>query len=64
MKTADVENMTVSELREIGAIGPNYTPSTEIGWRLVRLRAKYILSGGKLLTIDEINDEVAHRRGI
>jgi len=56
--------MTVDNLREIGAIGSSFIPTTEIGWRLVRLRAKYILNGGKLESLDEINDEVAHRRGV
>ena len=56
--------MDVQQLREIGALGSSYTPTTERGWRLVRLRAKYILGGGKLLSLDEINEEVHKRRGV
>jgi hypothetical protein len=60
----DVEAMSVQELREVGALGSSHTPTTERGWRLVRLRAKYILSGGKLFSLDEINEEVHKRRGV
>jgi hypothetical protein len=64
METADAETMTLEELRQIGALGPDFTPATERVWRLVRLRAKYILKGGKLCNLDDINKEIAGRRGV
>ena len=37
-------------------------PRTELGVKLLELRDKYISSGGKLYTADEINDDVCARR--
>lgn len=43
---------------------PAYEPSkTELGRKLRALRRKYVESGQKLLTVDEINAEVAQNRG-
>ena len=41
----------------------SYMPRTELGRKLVELRNKGIRSGMKLLTISEINEELARRRG-
>ncbi len=38
-------------------------PATELGRRLREIRARYIKRGGRLLTADEIDREVADRRG-
>lgn len=43
---------------------PAYEPSrTELGRKLRALRKKYVESGEKLLTLEEINAEVAESRG-
>lgn len=38
-------------------------PSTGIGDKLLEIRQRYIAAGGKLYTLDEINNEVSARRG-
>mgnify|MGYP001590739753 FL=1 len=40
-----------------------YVPEGGLGTRLLEIRKRYIESGGKLYTLDEINDEVQARRG-
>ncbi|MCP4695619.1 MAG: hypothetical protein GY862_02045 [Gammaproteobacteria bacterium] len=40
-----------------------YQPHTEIGRLALAARKAYIGAGGKLLTADEINEEVRSRRG-
>lgn len=39
------------------------SPSTGLGARLLEIRQRYIDAGGKLYTLDEINNEVSARRG-
>ncbi len=47
-----------------GASDPAYEPSrTELGRTLRSLSRRYVESGGKLYSIDEINREVAEGRG-
>jgi hypothetical protein len=41
----------------------HYQPRTEIGHKLLALRRAYLESGGKLMTWDEIDEEVRRRRG-
>lgn len=41
----------------------NYTPKTEFGRRMLELRRKIEASGEKLLTLDEVREEVRARRG-
>jgi len=41
----------------------SYQPCTEIGRLTLAARRAYIEAGGKLLTADEINEEVRRRRG-
>jgi len=40
-----------------------FEPRSELGRTLLALRRKYVEGGGKLLTLDEIEDEVRERRG-
>jgi hypothetical protein len=40
-----------------------YQPRTELGRKLIDLRRAYILGGGKLLSWDEVAEEVRERRG-
>lgn len=41
----------------------HYKPRTELGRRLLALRGAYLEAGGKLMSWDEINEEVRKRRG-
>ncbi len=41
----------------------HYQPRTELGRTLIELRQAYIKNGGKLMSADEINEEVRRRRG-
>ena len=41
----------------------HYQPRTDIGHKLLALRRAYLESGGKLMTWDEIDEEVRRRRG-
>jgi hypothetical protein len=41
----------------------HYQPRTELGRRLVELRRASIRDGGKLLSCDELDEEVRQRRG-
>ena len=41
----------------------NWTPRTPLGQHLQELRRQFIADGGKLLTADEVADEVRERRG-
>ncbi|MEE4379484.1 MAG: hypothetical protein V2J55_18515 [Candidatus Competibacteraceae bacterium] len=52
-----VEPLTVPALAE------RYQPRTEIGRLALAARKAYIETGGKLLTAEEINEEVRRRRG-
>lgn len=45
------------------AVVDHYQPRTEIGRLALAARRAYIESGGKLLTVDDINEEVRRRRG-
>jgi hypothetical protein len=40
-----------------------YIPKTDLGKKLVKLRENAIAQGMRLLTVEEINKEVAYRRG-
>jgi len=40
-----------------------YKPKTPLGRKLVAIRAQAIAQGLRLLTEDEIRDEISHRRG-
>jgi hypothetical protein len=40
-----------------------FQPKTPLGKRLLALREQHIANGGKLLTEDELDAEVAERRG-
>jgi hypothetical protein len=62
VNTSEAETMSIEKLREIGALPPGYTPKTEIGWRLVRLRAKFIENGGKFLSDRELEEKIAGLR--
>ena len=42
---------------------PLFTPRTELGKRLAALRAKAVLTGMKLLSEEEVLEEVKRRRG-
>lgn len=54
-----IKNKTVEE---IGEPFP-YTPKTSLGKRLLKLRAKIMASGERVLDWEEIEKEVANRRG-
>ena len=41
----------------------HYEPQTDIGRAALAARRAYIEGGGKLMSLDEINDEVRRRRG-
>ncbi len=41
----------------------HYQPRTEIGRKLLALRQTYLKSGGKLLTWEELDEEMHRRRG-
>ncbi|MCP4702699.1 MAG: hypothetical protein GY862_38445 [Gammaproteobacteria bacterium] len=45
------------------AVADRYQPRTEIGRLALAARKAYIKDGGKLLSVDEINEEVRRRRG-
>lgn len=45
------------------AVVDHYEPRTEIGRLALAARKAYIEAGGKLLTADEISEEVRRRRG-
>ena len=62
MKAVEIETPEIERLKRCGALPVGYLPSTELGWRLVRLRAKSIAEGGKLLSESELDDEVARLR--
>jgi len=59
------ENRCVSHTLNARLINKSdiYAPKTEFGKRLVALRRKAIASGLRLLTEDEILEEVKQRRG-
>lgn len=44
-------------------LAPDYRPRTELGRRLMELRAQIVASGERLLDWDDVNREVAERRG-
>jgi len=45
------------------AVVDHYQPRTELGHELLELRRAYILGGGKLLSWDELDEEMRERRG-
>ncbi len=42
---------------------PDYRPKTELGKRLLALRRSYIANGGRLLSAEELDEELRLRRG-
>jgi hypothetical protein len=62
VSTAKIDADDVESLRKIGALPPAYTPTTEIGWQLVRLRAKSLASGAKLLSDRELEEKIGSLR--
>ncbi len=40
-----------------------YQPRTELGRKLLELRRKYIESGGELLSVEELVEEICSERG-
>ena len=57
-KPADVEERKLPESEEA-----EYEPRTELGRKLVRLRKEIELSGEPLLDWDDLEREIAERRG-
>lgn len=57
-KPADVEEGKLPESEEA-----EYEPQTELGRKLVRLRKEIELSGEPLLDWDDLEREIAERRG-
>jgi hypothetical protein len=51
------------ELNEAG-LPVDYVPTTELGRRLVAIRARYARNGGKFLNREEIDAEIKRRRGL
>lgn len=45
------------------AVADHYQPRTELGRKLIALRRANILAGGKLLSNDELDEEIRRRRG-
>ncbi len=45
------------------AMADHYQPRTELGRKLIALRGANILAGGKLLSSDELDEEIHRRRG-
>ncbi|MCP4190018.1 MAG: hypothetical protein GY768_05255 [Planctomycetaceae bacterium] len=41
----------------------DWQPKSALGQRLKELRGEFVASGGELLSPDQINDELAERRG-
>jgi hypothetical protein len=41
----------------------HYQPRTELGRKLIELRRAYVQGGGKLLTWQELDEEMQRRRG-
>jgi|RhiMethySRZTD1v2_1073278.scaffolds.fasta_scaffold71328_5 hypothetical protein len=62
---AAVSRKTNGNVKAASALtDPAYEPSrTELGRKLRDLSRKHVEGGGKLLTVDEINREVAENRG-
>jgi len=51
------------QIEAIDAVDGDCQPCTEIGRLALAARKAYIKGGGKLLNIDQISEEVRHRRG-
>jgi hypothetical protein len=62
MTTAKADASEEQILRSSGALPIGFTPSTDLGWRLVRLRAKSISDGGKFLSEEELEQKIAALR--
>lgn len=62
-KPASTAATTVPTRKDPAAEQPNYQPRTELGRELWDLRQKIIASGEPLLDAEEIDREVARRRG-
>jgi len=45
------------------AVTDHYQPRTDLGRKLIELRRAYIREGGKLLSWDELDEEMRQRRG-
>ncbi len=50
-------------LRQFRIEHDNWQPQSAIGKRLKELRSKFLASGGELLSSEQINDQLADRRG-
>jgi hypothetical protein len=53
----DVQTLTGDEVVD------HFQPQTDLGRKLIALRRDYVLGGGKLLSMEAINEEVRERRG-
>jgi hypothetical protein len=45
------------------AVTDHYQPRTDLGRKLIELRRAFIREGGKLLSWDELDEEMRQRRG-
>lgn len=45
------------------AVTDHYQPRTDLGRKLIELRRAYVRDGGKLLSCDELDEEMRQRRG-
>jgi hypothetical protein len=62
MNVTKVDVSEEEDLRKSGALPPGYVPEGEIGWQLVRLRAKSIASGAKRLNDRELEEKISQLR--
>jgi hypothetical protein len=52
----------LEKLRTCGALPRGYIPKTELGWKLIRLRAQHIAKGGRFLSEAELEKKIAEMR--
>lgn len=57
------EVISLENQNPVGDLIQEYQPRTPLGHRLWEIRKRIVASGERLLTWDEIEDEVARRRG-
>jgi hypothetical protein len=62
-ETTGIEPATSEHAERRGQDLPTYRPRTSLGQRLWSIRARLIASGEPLLTWDDIDRELAERRG-
>lgn len=63
-KTNVTTEILVGHQRLVGdQIVDQYQPRTDLGRKLIELRQAYILGGGKLLSWEELDEEIRQRRG-